>query len=100
MLSRTSIAALKCAIRHTLVAFKKKFYPLTPAKFADGAGITGHLVTPPHTHLTGYTRRRLGGRPPLCGTGVTSVIGVILSPVDCNARIAPSPRDSGPCTYA
>ena len=31
MLSRASIAALKGAFRHALVAFKKQFYPLTPA---------------------------------------------------------------------
>jgi hypothetical protein len=31
MLSGASIAALKGAFHHALVAFKKKFYPLTPA---------------------------------------------------------------------
>src|SRR5258707_8638845 len=44
MLSWSSIAALKCAFRHALVALQKKFYPLTPAQFADGAGITCHLI--------------------------------------------------------
>src|SRR5437588_8375092 len=44
VLSWASIAAFKRAFRHALVAFKKQFYPLSPAELADGAGITCHLV--------------------------------------------------------
>src|SRR5512138_1386210 len=44
------------------------------------------------------TRRRLGGRQPLCGTGVTSRIRVILKPADCRARSALSRPAPGPFT--
>src|SRR5690625_5753290 len=45
-----------------------------------------------------YTRRRLGGRQPLCGTGVTSLIAVISNPADWSARIAASRPAPGPFT--
>ena len=45
-----------------------------------------------------YTRRRLGGRQPLCGTGVTSLIAVISRPADWSARIADSRPGPGPLT--
>src|SRR3984893_5581443 len=41
-------------------------------------------------------RRRFGGRQPLCGTGVTSEIAVILMPRPCNARTADSRPGPGP----
>src|SRR5437763_4656842 len=44
MLPWLGIAALKCTLGHALVALQEKFYPLTPAQLADGAGITCHLV--------------------------------------------------------
>src|SRR4029450_9652024 len=37
-----------------------------------------------------YTRRRLGGRQPLCGIGVTSRIDLISTPAAWSARIADS----------
>src|ERR1700740_688097 len=45
-----------------------------------------------------YTRRRLGGRQPLCGIGVTSRIEVIAKPTACNARRADSRPEPGPLT--
>src|SRR5699024_5075212 len=45
-----------------------------------------------------YTRRRLGGRHPLCGTGVKSRIAVISKPAACNERIAASRPAPGPLT--
>src|SRR5690625_6942554 len=45
-----------------------------------------------------YTRRRLGGRQPLCGTGVTSLIAVISNPADSSARMAGSRPAPGPFT--
>src|SRR5699024_3310896 len=48
--------------------------------------------------ICNYTRRRFGGRQPLCGTGVTSLIDVISNPADCNARIADSRPAPGPFT--
>src|SRR5215469_7441658 len=47
MLAWASIAALKGALGDAFVAFEKKFYPLAPAQFADGAGITCHLIESP-----------------------------------------------------
>src|SRR5699024_8773972 len=45
-----------------------------------------------------YTRRRFGGRHPLCGTGVVSLIAVISKPAACNDRIAASRPAPGPFT--
>src|SRR4051812_3012419 len=44
------------------------------------------------------TRRRLGGRHPLWGMGVTSRISVTLKPADCKARSALSRPAPGPFT--
>src|SRR3954471_14296680 len=44
------------------------------------------------------TRRRLGGRQPLCGTGVTSLMPVTSMPVFCSERIAVSRPEPGPLT--
>src|SRR6185436_2936604 len=41
-------------------------------------------------------RRRFGARHPLCGTGVTSAMLVILKPSAFNARIADSRPGPGP----
>src|SRR5258707_9704497 len=41
-------------------------------------------------------RRRLGGRQPLCGTGVTSAMEMILRPSAFNARTADSRPGPGP----
>src|SRR5213080_2667145 len=43
-----------------------------------------------------YIRRRLGGRQPLCGTGVTSEILLILRPSAFRARTADSRPGPGP----
>src|SRR6476469_775627 len=44
------------------------------------------------------TRRRLGGRTPLCGTGVTSEIDPTSRPVAVSDRIAVSRPEPGPLT--
>src|SRR6202011_1585127 len=44
------------------------------------------------------TRRRLGGRQPLCGTGVMSWIEPTSSPVACSDLMAVSRPDPGPLT--
>src|SRR3990172_7504664 len=41
-------------------------------------------------------RRRFGGRQPLCGTGVTSLMLVIFSPIAFSARTADSRPGPGP----
>src|SRR5688572_15135167 len=45
-----------------------------------------------------HTRRRLGGRQPLCGMGVTSRIRVTFIPTVWNARSADSRPAPGPFT--
>src|SRR6202034_3231421 len=45
-----------------------------------------------------YTRRRLGGRQPLCGTGVTSLIALMCKPEEASARTADSRPAPGPFT--
>src|SRR5438045_5877034 len=48
--------------------------------------------------LDSQTRRRLGGRQPLWGMGVTSRISVTLNPAVCSARRALSRPAPGPFT--
>src|SRR5687768_10515260 len=45
-----------------------------------------------------YTRRRLGGRQPLCGMGVTSRMDLISTPAACKALMADSRPLPGPLT--
>src|SRR5271157_2866589 len=45
-----------------------------------------------------YTRRRFGGRQPLCGIGVTSRITTICNPAAARARTADSRPEPGPLT--
>src|SRR5262249_22527753 len=47
---------------------------------------------------SGQTRRRLRGRQPLCGIGVTSRIDVMVKPADCSARNADSRPEPGAAT--
>src|ERR1043165_5554103 len=44
------------------------------------------------------TLRRLGGRQPLCGIGVTSLIDLTCTPAEASAWMADSRPDPGPCT--
>src|SRR5947209_4825633 len=48
--------------------------------------------------MKNYTRRFLGGRQPLCGSGVTSSIALIDSPAACKAVMADSRPEPGPFT--
>src|SRR5512142_234090 len=48
--------------------------------------------------LSPYTRRRCGGRQPLCGIGVTSRIDFTSRPTACSARMADSRPAPGPFT--
>src|SRR5581483_8421287 len=49
-------------------------------------------------YLRPQTRRRLGGRQPLWGIGVTSRMVVIVMPTACRARSADSRPEPGPET--
>src|SRR6476620_5943956 len=48
--------------------------------------------------MTDQTLRRLGGRQPLCGCGVTSEIVPTSRPAACSERIAVSRPEPGPFT--
>src|SRR5262249_19868269 len=71
---------------------EKELDALAPTLPADRLVISSHPVLL-------YTRRRLGGRHPLCGIGVTSRIAVISRPTAWSDRIAASRPDPGPRTY-
>ena len=66
---------------------------------AELASILGTLAWNAwHQTRRRYTRRRFGGRQPLCGIGVTSSISLIDMPADCRAVMALSRPDPGPFT--
>src|SRR5437588_4967296 len=48
--------------------------------------------------LDDYTRRFLGGRQPLCGSGVTSSMALMDRPAACRAVMADSRPEPGPLT--
>src|SRR5215469_1588142 len=75
-----------------LGALQEQLGLLTAAALAIRTGVSSHLV------LTPQTLRRLGGRQPLCGTGVTSWMDPTSRPVACNDLIAVSRPEPGPFT--
>src|SRR5665647_2821907 len=70
---------------------------LAPAAPAVRPGITRHKYLSP-LGARGQTRRRLEGRTPLCGVGVTSLIAPTSRPVAVSDRIAVSRPEPGPLT--
>src|SRR5665811_818114 len=70
---------------------------LTPAAPAVRPGITRHKYLSP-LGARGQTRRRLEGRTPLCGVGVTSLIAPTSRPVAVSDRMAVSRPEPGPLT--
>src|SRR5581483_1233168 len=78
-------------VRVAPLALQKQLEPLPPAEAADRARVPCHWL-PPHT------RRRLGGRQPLCGIGVTSLMTVTVNPTAWRLRSADSRPAPGPFT--
>src|SRR5450759_5977149 len=70
---------------------------LATAAPAVSTGITRHKSLSPLA-ARGQTRRRLDGRTPLCGVGVTSLIAPTSRPVAVSERIAVSRPEPGPLT--
>src|SRR5664280_1258111 len=102
MISRNVIPSFEGAFfRIAPVAFKKEFNPSRrhnlheeSVYLAKKASLFSQLL---FLHLMFcYTLRRFGGLHPLCGTGVTSRIIVIVSPASCNDRNADSLPAPGP----
>src|SRR5256714_13060246 len=81
-------AALDGALwRVAALALQVELGALAAAEAADRARVVGH-----------YTRLRFGGRHPLCGMGVTSVMALTSRPVACSERMAASRPAPGPRT--
>ena len=78
--------------RIALGALQEELHLLAAAELAVRARVSSHLRATPQT------RRRFGGRQPLCGTGVTSWIEPTSRPVACSDRMAVSRPDPGPLT--
>src|SRR5487761_141081 len=86
--ARRESAALDGALRRVAaLTLEVELGALPPAKAANGSAVVRH-----------QTRLRLGGRQPLCGIGVTSVIALTSKPVACSERIAASRPAPGPRT--
>src|SRR5579862_8096159 len=93
VLTRRVGADLDRALRRVaLGALEEELDLLTAAQFAVRPGVTSHRSVSPQT------RRRLGGRQPLCGTGVTSWMEPTSRPVACSDRMAVSRPEPGPLT--
>src|SRR5690606_19569218 len=77
-----------------LAALEEQLHLLAAAELAVRTGVTSHCSESPRSQ----TRRRFGGRQPLCGTGVTSWIEPTSRPVACSDRMAVSRPEPGPFT--
>src|SRR5690606_29213409 len=76
-----------------LLPFRKSFI-FSRRQRRQSAPVYRAIVSLPRSQ----TRRRLGGRQPLCGCGVTSEIVPTSRPAACSERIAVSRPDPGPLT--
>src|ERR1700683_3357730 len=81
--------------------FRKSFIPSRRHKRQTASRCLAKALSPflklPNLFAC-YTRRRFGGRQPLCGTGVTSLIALMCKPEDAKARTADSRPAPGPFT--
>ena len=94
VLARRIGAALVAAlVGVATLALEEELHVFAPAEPANWTSITSHI-----RFFLDQTRRRLGGRQPLCGIGVTSRMSVILNPAACSARSADSRPEPGPFT--
>src|SRR5690606_14045630 len=82
---------LALGIQRTASALQKQISTLATRELALRSNITCQDASP-------EMRRRLGGRQPLCGTGVTSEMLVILMPRAFRERIEDSRPGPGPFT--
>ena len=67
-----------------------------PALLGDRLFIVSHVLS--SSLPIPYTRRRFGGRQPLWGIGVTSLIMLTSRPAACRERMAASRPEPGPLT--
>src|SRR6185312_13318295 len=81
--------------RVALSALEEELGLLPAAQLAVRACVSSHSVG---ISSSPQTRRRFGGRQPLCGTGVMSWIEPTSSPVACSDLMAVSRPEPGPLT--
>src|SRR5207247_985514 len=107
MLPRHEVALLNGALlRKASQALQKQFLPFPAAQAADCISVSCQLLFSlpktlgifSHGRQSHQTRRRFGGRQPLCGIGVTSRITTMCSPAAASARTADSRPEPGPFT--
>src|ERR1700751_3713550 len=123
MLTRYKVALLNRAlVREASQPLQKQLLPFPAAQAADCISVSCQLLFSlpktlgtlwnRHSCLSGfvchseedrqeclsYTRRRFGGRQPLCGIGVTARITTMCSPAAASARTADSRPEPGPFT--
>src|SRR5579859_3559600 len=86
--------------RVALRALQEELGLLPAAELAVRACVSSHVSLSPRGLFLWLcqTRRRLGGRQPLCGTGVMSWIEPTSRPVACSDRMAVSRPEPGPLT--
>src|SRR5579872_48551 len=114
-------------VAETASAFEEQLHAFATAKATDRISVSGHLLSlircPVYGYgftllpglkisqfrvsdfqtrntklVANYTRRRFGGRQPLCGIGVESLIVRTSMPEAARARIADSRPEPGPLT--
>src|SRR5205823_7938436 len=85
---RVGLALHRAPHRVALGALQEQLHALAPAEPAHRGGVACHR----------QTLRRLGGRQPLCGIGVTSLMPTTSIPVFWMERIAVSRPEPGPFT--
>src|SRR6266536_2982347 len=84
---RVRLALDRALHRVALRSFEEQLHALAPAELADRSGVARH-----------QTRLRFGGRQPLCGIGVTSLMPATSMPTFWIERMAVSRPDPGPFT--
>src|SRR5580700_1191370 len=122
MLARYKVALLNRAlVREATQPLQKQLLPFPTAQAADCISVSCQLLFSlpktllanswkpsgpclrragqrPELQILHQTRRRFGGRQPLCGIGVTSRMATMCSPAAANARTADSRPEPGPFT--
>ena len=81
--------------------FRKSFIPSRRHNRQTASRCLAKCFSPLHQlqkQFPNQTRRRFGGRQPLCGTGVTSLMALMCKPEDASARTADSRPAPGPFT--
>ena len=86
------LVQLALGFQSTSRALEFQVHAFAACQLAGRSCISCHMV------YSTQTRRFLGGRHPLCGMGVTSVMLVILYPTAFNARTEDSRPGPGPLT--